>query len=442
MASLLALVLTSLIGMLRAVSRLCYAAAQDDILPERFAHLSDKQIPVNTLLLILLISLPIPLLGRTPIGWIVDTTTIGATFLYGFVSAAVLKVSKREGKKVESCISTICMAILVVFLVLLLFPSYFSDHTIETETYALMTVWSLIGLFYFNAVIRKDSARNFGKAIIVWMALLAFIVLMAMTWTERYSESKGDAIMDDVYAYMDGTADSETQALDKEAFIEIQRTRLHNSDNFSGMLITGLFGLALGVLLLNHLSQQKWEKKAMEERDRARTAALTDPMTGVKSKHAFLLREKDFDTRIKNDMADAFAIAVCDVNGLKKINDTLGHKAGDAYIIKASRVICDIFQHSRVFRTGGEEFVVIMTGRDYLSRKELVQELHDRSAANISTGEVVISGGLSDYRPGKDTKFHEVFERADASMYEEKKLLKSMGAVTREDFEVAANPQG
>ncbi len=81
-----------------------------------------------------------------------------------------------------------------------------------------------------------------------------------------------------------------------------------------------------------------------------------------------------------------------------------------------------------------------MRGRDYLIRKELVLALHDRSVEHISTGDVVISGGLSEYRPGEDTSFHPVFERADSLMYEEKKLLKGMGAVTREDAELAAKP--
>ena len=107
MASLMALVLTSLIGTLRAVSRLCYAVAQDGILPERFAHLNEKQIPVNTILLVVLISLPIPFLGRTTIGWIVDTTTIGATILYGFASAAVFKAAKREGLRRDLLLSAV-----------------------------------------------------------------------------------------------------------------------------------------------------------------------------------------------------------------------------------------------------------------------------------------------------------------------------------------------
>ena len=59
MVSLLSLVLTSLIGMLRALSRLCCAVAQDGILPARFARINDKQIPANAILLVLLVSLPI-----------------------------------------------------------------------------------------------------------------------------------------------------------------------------------------------------------------------------------------------------------------------------------------------------------------------------------------------------------------------------------------------
>ena len=435
MASLLSLVLTSLIGMLRTVSRLCYAVAQDGILPERFTELSEKQIPVKAILLVLLVSLPIPFLGRTTIGWIVDTTTIGATIIYGFISVAVFKVSGKEGVKRNHFISGICLFILVAFMIFLLFPHAFSDHTIETETYVLMAVWSIIGLIYFHFVIRKDHDRKFGKAIFVWIALLAFVVLNAMTMAGRMNESKQSKIVAEISSYMDGTADSETLATDQEEFLTIQLRKLHNADNVSIFVITGLFGLSLAVMIINYSSMNKWEKKAANERDQARTVAFTDPLTGVKSKHAFLLRQKQIDASIEDESVEEFAIVACDVNGLKVINDTLGHKAGDDYIKSASKMICDIFQHSPVFRTGGDEFVVILTGRDYLIRKELLLALHDRSVEHISTKEVVVSGGLSDYKAGEDTSFHDVFERADALMYEEKKLLKGMGAISREDAE-------
>ena len=440
MVSLLSLVLTSLIGMLRALSRLCYAVAQDGILPRRIAALNDKQIPVNAILLVLIVSSPIPFLGRTAIGWIVDATTFGATMIYGFVSVAVFKASGQEGVKKNRIISGFCLLILVAFAVFLLFPSFFSDYTIATETYVLMAVWSFLGVLYFNQVIRRDHDRKFGKAIVVWLSLLVFIVLMAMTWAERLNEDRENAIIAEISAYMDGTADAETLGQSQDEFLAVQLKRLHDADDTSVFVIVGLFGLSLIVMLVNHLSMQKWEKKAAQERDEAKTIALTDPLTGVKSKHAFLLNQKQIDASIEEGGADAFAVVVCDVNGLKVINDTLGHKAGDEYILKASRVICDIFQHSPVYRTGGDEFVVILRGRDYFIRKELVLTLHDRSVEHIRTNEVVISGGLADYQPGMDTCFHAVFERADGLMYEEKKLLKGMGSISREDAEVAAKP--
>ena len=440
MASLLALVFSSLIGMMRAVSRLCYSVAQDGILPERFAKLNGKQIPVQSILLVVLVSLPIPFIGRTAIGWIVDTTTFGATILYGFAAMAVYKAARKEGSRKDIILGGICIPILIAFLVFLLVPNLFSGNLIASETYALMVGWSIIGLIYFNRIIRKDHARKFGKAIIVWVALLAFIVILSLTWSDRMNEAGENAVLEDVFSYIDGTADSGTLSMDREEFLAVQRDRLHRADRLSLLTIAGLFALSLGVMIANYFSVRKWEKQTAEERDRAQTLAFTDPLTGVKSKTAYAVSEKDYDALIAEGMAKDFAVVVCDVNGLKMINDTLGHKAGDEHIKQASVMICDIFQHSPVYRIGGDEFVVIVSGRDFIIRKELVLALHDRSVDNIEGGGVVISGGYSDYRPGEDTSFHSVFIRADELMFEEKQLLKGLGAVTRDDAEKANVP--
>ena len=432
MASLLALVLSSLIGMLRAVSRLCYAVAQDGILPERFARLGDKQIPVNTIILVALVSLPIPFLGRTTIGWIVDTTTIGATILYGFASVAVFKVSRQERCKGNIAISGVCLFILVAFLVFLLFPHLFADHTIETETYVLMTAWSFLGLLFFNRVIRQDHARNFGKAIIVWVALLAFIVLMTMTWVERLNESREDAVLDDIQRYYDSEMAAGTLPEDELSFLETQRGRLHAADSASVTIITALFGLSLGAMLVNYRSMRKWEKKATEERDQARDAAFRDPLTGVKSKHAYTVQEEETQAQITAGTAPPFGLIVCDVNGLKKINDTLGHKAGDEYIRSACVMLCECFKHSPVFRVGGDEFVVLLTGRDYEARAALLDAINAQIEQNLGSDRVVASLGMTEYAPGADESFHEVFKRADGLMYARKQQLKRMGAVTRD----------
>ena len=432
MASLIALVISSLIGMLRALSRLCYAVALDGVIPATFSKLNNKEIPVNSILLVLLLSLPIPFLGRTPIGWIVDTTTIGATILYGFATAAVFKVSRREKSKKDIFLSGICLLILFAFLGFLLFPEFFSDHTIQSETYILMTVWSLLGLFYFNSVIRKDHARKFGKAIIVWIALLLFIVLMTMTWVERMNESREDTVMTTIQSYCDETADGELLAMSNEDFFAEQSKKLHNADKTSVAIIILLFGMSIAVLMANYVSMRKWEKRATEERDRARLMAYRDSLTGVKSKHAYAEQEDFIDEQIERGEVEELALIVCDVNGLKKINDTLGHKAGDKYICDACNMLCEHFKHSPVFRIGGDEFVIILEGHDYESRNEVIKEINEEIEGNIGTDRVVISIGLAEFDKESDFNVHEVFKRADESMYERKLQLKSMGASVRE----------
>ena len=432
MASLLALVLTSLIGMMRTLSRLCYAVAQDGILSERYAKLSRRQIPVNAILLVLLVSLPIPFVGRTAIGWTVDTSTIGATILYGFASMAVFKAAGQEGQKPARLAAGVSLAVFAALLAVMLMPGVFSDHTIETETYVLLALWSVLGLIFFNRVIRKDHARNFGKAIIVWISLLAFIVLMSMTLAVRVNEERENAVVDDIERYMSGEADSETLALDGTTFMEMQRERLLKADNTSAIVMLALFGMSFAVFIANYSSMKKWESITSKERDQARTAANTDPLTGVKSKHAFTEAEERMEARIAGGEAVEFGVIVCDVNGLKRINDTLGHKAGDEYIRAACMMLCRCYKHSPVYRIGGDEFAVLLQGQDYEAREELLQEVNAQIEVNLGSGGAVASIGMAEYEPDSGETFHEVFKRADSRMYERKMQLKGMGADIRD----------
>lgn len=431
--SLLALILTSLIGNLRALSRLFYAAAQDDILPGQFAKLNSKQVPANAMILVAALSIPIAFVGRTAIGWIVDVTTLGATMLYGMVSAATFKMARKLKDSREIATGATGLVMMLIFGVYLLFPNLFSSYMLETETYILFMVWTVFGFLYFRQIIKKDHARRFGKAIIVWIVLLALVVFMAMVWSVRVDEQATNESIYTIQAYFHGTADESLQTLDEETFIQNQISHIHNVGTMSTLIIILLFIMALTAMLINHISMENWEKKAVEERDAARETVFKDPLTGAKSKHAFLVQEKEIDIAISEGTEMEFAAAVCDVNGLKYINDTFGHKAGDEHIKKAFLMICEIFQHSPVYRIGGDEFAVILTGRDYAIREELIHELHERSVSHIRSGGVVISGGISDYLPDTDPSFHNVFVRADELMYEEKQLLKSLGAVTRND---------
>ncbi len=156
----------------------------------------------------------------------------------------------------------------------------------------------------------------------------------------------------------------------------------------------------------------------------AQELALKDPLTSVKNKRAYQKTEEKMNQEIQNGSIGSFAIVFCDVNGLKAVNDTLGHAAGDQFIKDACMEICGIFKHSPVFRMGGDEFAVILRGADYDNREELCAQLSRNNAFFRDSGGIVIANGISVYDPKRDTDVASVFERADTAMYANKKVLK------------------
>ena len=168
----------------------------------------------------------------------------------------------------------------------------------------------------------------------------------------------------------------------------------------------------------------KKEEKQKIELQTAWKAAYTDALTGAKSKLAFLEISDQLDRGIEDGSIKEMAIALFDVNNLKKINDTYGHDTGDKYIKKAFRIICECFDHSPVYRTGGDEFVAVLRGRDYVNRHQLKTLFNRQIEKNLACGDVVISIGIADYEPGNDNSCKRIFDRADSLMYERKQALK------------------
>ena len=189
---------------------------------------------------------------------------------------------------------------------------------------------------------------------------------------------------------------------------------------------------AIGCLIatcLMHAFVMEDEKNELgRELGSAKKMAYTDPLTGVKNKHAYLESKALIEKNIKEGFPEEFGVAVFDLNGLKKINDTLGHDEGDVYIKNACALICQQFKHSPVFRVGGDEFVALLENDDYNDREELFESFDKQVEQNVAEGKVVVSGAFDIFVPGLDKSFDEVFERADHKMYERKKALKAMPA--------------
>ena len=168
------------------------------------------------------------------------------------------------------------------------------------------------------------------------------------------------------------------------------------------------------------------EAMQIEELGVTRTLAYTDPLTGVKSKRAYLDIRKQMEQKIADETVKEFAIAVFDVNGLKEVNDNFGHEVGDQHIIGASNLICTILKHSPVFRIGGDEFVAILEGADFEERRSLISDFNAKIEENARTGKVVVSVGLSTYKHNGGSTFASVFKQADENMYKRKAILKEL----------------
>ena len=432
MLSLLALVITSFIGNMTALSRLFYAMGRDRVLPPVFAKKDRRGNPSAAVYLVVGLSILIPFVGRTAIGWIVDVTTIGATLIYGLVSAATASMAHDMGDRREVITGRAGLIVMIALGAYYLFPNLVARGSLATETYFLFIVWSVLGFIFFRNILRRDKDRRFGSSVIVWVVLLALVLFIALIWMRQSMIDSNDRMLTNVRTYYEESDELDRQRTADELYIEDQMHQRAAADTRTMLMGVTMFAFALIIMLTNHSYMNRRSKES-------EMLANLDSMTGALNKHAWLMKEKELDGDIAAEGTTRdFSIVVCDVNGLKKINDTYGHKAGDEYICKAYDLIRELFQHSNVYRTGGDEFVLVLSGRDHAIRHELMTALHDRSVANISSGEVVISGGISDFRPGEDTGAHDAFARADTLMYEEKQLLKGLGSISREDAEEAS----
>ncbi|MCR4892453.1 MAG: GGDEF domain-containing protein [Lachnospiraceae bacterium] len=220
----------------------------------------------------------------------------------------------------------------------------------------------------------------------------------------------------------------------------IRRSRIQIA--VTGLVILLFFG---GLFLLTHrraknmLAREKKNSRTFRERAKqserelgqVRELATRDAMTGVGNKLAYTEQEAALNEALEKGQIEKLAILSCDLNGLKKVNDEQGHIAGDNYIREAGKMICDFYKHSSVFRTGGDEFAVIMRSEDYDNRYRLLEEFNRQAEENIKTGKAVISVGMAELEDG-DRQLSDIFKRADESMYVRKMQMKKLGASVRE----------
>jgi len=166
----LATLSTSMFGYFFVTSRLTYA----------FKILNAEKIPEKIILFILAISIFIPFIGRTVIGWLTDVTTVGATIAYAYTSAATYISAKKIGSAKYKITGALGVIISVMFILLLLvpnliLPSFWDSATLNTMSYFILVMWSFLGFACFKKIFSQDKLHRFGKKIIVWIVMLFII---------------------------------------------------------------------------------------------------------------------------------------------------------------------------------------------------------------------------------------------------------------------------
>ena len=127
--------------------------------------------------------------------------------------------------------------------------------------------------------------------------------------------------------------------------------------------------------------EREEQEKLLQSAERL---ARLDELTGIKNKNAFSEHVKEIDKVINGgDFDPIFGVIMCDINELKRINDTRGHSFGDEAIQRACRMICEVFEESSVYRVGGDEFAVVLKGLDYENRDELMTDIRNKVLENL-----------------------------------------------------------
>lgn len=173
--------------------------------------------------------------------------------------------------------------------------------------------------------------------------------------------------------------------------------------------------------LINENSQ-----KLSAELDQVRVLSLTDDLTGLPNRRAFLRRAEDEMGRANREKTTLAMVAI-DLDYFKNINDQYGHVVGDEILKVYAKDVLSIFRrYDMVSRYGGEEFSVLLPNTDKTGALRALDKIRNKVASThyIHNGETIplptFSSGLVIHRPGESME--KFIERADKVLYRAKQM--------------------
>jgi diguanylate cyclase (GGDEF)-like protein len=164
-------------------------------------------------------------------------------------------------------------------------------------------------------------------------------------------------------------------------------------------------------------------KQSLLDRE-LRSLALTDDLTCLYNRRAFLALAGQ-QLRVNRRNAQGLLLFFADINHLKDINDTYGHREGDLAIVRTADALEKTFRNSDVIaRLGGDEFAVLALEASNENRAVILRRLEKNlklSNAEESRYELSLSVGMTRFDPHHPVSLGKLIAQADEAMYEEKK---------------------
>ena len=163
-------------------------------------------------------------------------------------------------------------------------------------------------------------------------------------------------------------------------------------------------------------------RKAMEEA--VRRASLTDELTGLYNRRGFtLLAEQRI--RVATRHYDPLCLFFLDLDGMKQINDVLGHELGDEALVEAAKLLAKTCRAADIIaRLGGDEFVILAEGTQSdgsVLKERLQSALEGHNHAPNRKYRLSWSIGMVSETPEATTSLADLLTKADQAMYEVKR---------------------
>ncbi len=367
--TIIAGVVTGLVGNTIGASRLLYAMARDNMFPEWLGKLSDKGTPKNIILLLMLISLPIPFFGRTAISWIVDVNTIGVTIAYAYTSLIAFQGARNEGNRTVQVTGFLGCGISLFFFLYFMLPGFWSVETLSTQSYLILIVWSILGFVFFRYIFQRDTERRFGKSTISWIALLFLIFFTSMLWLRQSTRDTAKIVLENLSNYY------AAEMIDHQIFFDLTEkedadyylgTQLdivsssltgHNVLQMTLVFITLFIMFNIYNLMMRREQRLEVQKTAAEQSNKAKTTFffnmshdIRTPMNAIIG-YTALLRKEEGLSPLAKDYLDKIEASnqhlldlINDILEMSRIeNGKMELELTEANIVKSMEDVYDLF---------------------------------------------------------------------------------------------------